>query len=201
MLGLLACPPQGRAHWHARCNPCAQCRICRVLEQFVVKLGSKSPGRPAEAAEAGASSGPASDAPFARIDMAAPAIVVANTILGAGCSLEGKLVCSGPARIGGAFSGEIHGDDVVIIEDGATVVADLRVDALVVIGRVRGNISAARRVSLAATADIEGDIETPSLTIEEGAQVRGKIHVAPRGEVATPAPAPVSADPAFADIF
>ncbi len=102
-----------------------------------------------------------------------------RTILGAGCSLEGKLICSGPTRIDGDFAGELKTDDVLVIEETATVTADLNVRELVVSGNVRGNINALTRVSLAPTANIEGDIATPSLMIREGAQIKGKIEVTP----------------------
>lgn len=103
-----------------------------------------------------------------------------RTVLGAGCSLEGKLVCVGPTKIDGNFSGELQTDDVLIIAESATVIADLVVQEIFVGGNVKGNITAVIRVSLAPTAQVEGDIATPSLAIEEGAQVKGKVDVAPQ---------------------
>lgn len=105
----------------------------------------------------------------------------ARTVLGAGCSFDGKLVCTGPTRLDGDFKGEIQADDLVIIGEHATVTADLNVQELIVSGIVRGNITSVRRVSLAPSAHIEGDIQTPSLTIKEGAQVKGRVDVAPGG--------------------
>jgi len=102
-----------------------------------------------------------------------------KTILGAGCIVEGKLVCSGPTRIDGSVSGEIVADDLMIIDKGATVIADLDVQEISVKGHVKGNIIAGKRISLASSAHIEGDIRTPSLTIEEGALVQGKVEVEP----------------------
>lgn len=102
-----------------------------------------------------------------------------RTILGTGCSVEGKLVCRGPARIDGDVEGEISADESLIIGKDATVVADLEVPELHVSGAIRGNIVAIKRVTLAPTAHIQGDIRTPSLTIQEGAQISGKIDVGP----------------------
>jgi cytoskeletal protein CcmA (bactofilin family) len=102
-----------------------------------------------------------------------------HTVLGTGCSVEGKLVCVGPARLDGDVNGEVVADDFLIIEKNATVTADLNVQELIVNGHVKGNITAVKRISLAPTAFVEGDIQTPSLTIKEGAQVKGKVDVAP----------------------
>jgi cytoskeletal protein CcmA (bactofilin family) len=66
-------------------------------------------------------------------------------------------------------------------------------------GSVRGNIVAVKRVTLAPSAHIQGDIRTPSLTIQEGAQISGKIDVGPiRAREPAPAsePAKVASPPA-----
>ena len=66
--------------------------------------------------------------------------------------------------------------------------------------RTTGNVSAAARVTLGATAHIDGDIKTPSLSIAEGAQIMGRIEVKPgAGENNRPKSAPSatpSPDPA-----
>jgi cytoskeletal protein CcmA (bactofilin family) len=106
-----------------------------------------------------------------------------RTVLGAGCSVEGRLICSGPTRLDGGVNGELVADDFLLIDKNATVVADLSVQELVVRGRVRGNIKAKRRCALEASAMVEGDIETPAITITDGAQVVGKIEVTRREPV------------------
>jgi cytoskeletal protein CcmA (bactofilin family) len=139
-------------------------------------FGGQSGGRSDYGSDAGDLSVPRGD--LHDVPVKEPAMEM-RTILGAGCSLEGKLTCSGPTRIDGDFSGELKTDDVLVIEETATVTADLNVRELVVSGNVRGNINAVTRVSLAPTANIEGDIATPSLMIREGAQIKGKVEVTP----------------------
>ena len=121
-----------------------------------------------------------------------------RTVLGLGCSIEGKLVCLGPTRIDGDVEGEISADDVLIVGKDATIVADLNVPELHISGAVQGNIVALKRVTLAPTAHIQGDIRTPSLAIEDGAQVKGKIEVGPIRPGETEAPS-ASANGAHAD--
>ena len=118
-----------------------------------------------------------------------------ETFLGAGCSVEGRLVCKGPARLSGSVKGEIAGDSLVTIDDGAVVTGDVNVREASVNGRVVGNVSAAGRVTLGATALIDGDIKTPSLSITEGAQIMGRIEVKP-GAGEAPRATPVAATPA-----
>ncbi len=112
-----------------------------------------------------------------------------RTVLGIGCSVEGKLVCRGAARIDGDVDGEISADEILIVGKDATISADLDVPELHVSGAVRGNIVAVKRVILAPTAHIQGDIRTPSLTIQEGAQILGKVEVGPIGGRDAVAPA------------
>ena len=125
-----------------------------------------------------------------------------ETFLGAGCSVEGRLVCKGPARLSGAVKGEIAGDSLVSIDDGAVVTADVNVREANISGRVIGNVSASARVTLGATALIDGDIKTPSLSISEGAQIMGRIEVkpgageTPRTKTAQTATSPATQTPA-----
>ena len=100
-----------------------------------------------------------------------------RTVLPTGCSVEGKLVCSGPTRLDGGVNGELVADDVLIIDTNASVVANLNVRELVVRGAVKGNVTALDRVCLSETATIEGDIEAPSISIADGAQVKGKVDI------------------------
>lgn len=125
-----------------------------------------------------------------------------ETFLGAGCSVEGRLICKGPARLSGSVKGEIAGDSLVAIDEGAIVTADVNVREASISGRVIGNVSAASRVTLGATALIDGDIKTPSLSITEGAQIMGRIEVKPgagenpRPKTTQPASASAAGSPA-----
>ncbi|MEQ1928952.1 MAG: polymer-forming cytoskeletal protein [Parvularculaceae bacterium] len=102
-----------------------------------------------------------------------------RTILAAGCSFEGKLKCRGGARIDGDFQGEILADDILIVGKDSTIIADLNVPELNASGIVKGNVVAVKRVVLSPTAHIQGDLRTPSLTIQEGARIKGNIDVGP----------------------
>ena len=53
--------------------------------------------------------------------------------------------------------------------------ASIKSQTVVVSGVVTGNIDASRQVVLHKTAQIEGDVSTPSLVVEEGAQLNGTL--------------------------
>jgi len=151
--------------------------------KFGSRFAGQSTGRDSVASERGDE--------VTALPEAAPAM---RTILGAGCTFEGKIICAGPTRVGGNFSGEIRADDLVLIESNAMVLANLKVKELVVHGIVKGNVVATKSISLAASAQIEGDIQTSCMTMEVGAQVKGKIDVAPATTIDgdTPAEEPLA---------
>ena len=103
--------------------------------------------------------------------------VSVRTVLPTGCSVEGKLVCSGPTRLDGSVTGELVADDILVIDSNSTIVANLNVRELIVRGKIKGNVTALNRVSLSESGMIEGDIEAPSIAIADGAQVKGKVDI------------------------
>lgn len=98
----------------------------------------------------------------------------AVTILTSGCHFNGKLHCRGSTRIGGRIEGEIFSEGLLIIEDEAVILATIRADEAIIQGRVKGRIEARGRVELCPSCHFEGDIMTPSLIIQEGAQFNGR---------------------------
>lgn len=92
-----------------------------------------------------------------------------NALLGRGSSFEGKLTFEGTVRIEGAFSGEIHTSDTLVIGQGADVKAQIFAGNVIVSGgTVTGNIHAKNLIELEKEAKVRGDLETPSLKIEKG---------------------------------
>src|SRR5277367_1382487 len=65
-----------------------------------------------------------------------------NALLGRGTHFEGKLFFEGRVRIDGGFKGEIRGDDVLVIGEGARVSGEIHVAACIVTG---GEVDAAIR--------------------------------------------------------
>jgi cytoskeletal protein CcmA (bactofilin family) len=125
-----------------------------------------------------------------------------NALLGRGSEFEGKLTFEGTVRIDGKFSGEIVTGDVLVIGEGARVQAEINAGSVVVNGEVQGNIRAKVSIELHQPARVQGNLETPSLSIDKGVIFEGTSKMegvagsqqkisSPMGAVSTAAPRPV----------
>ena len=108
-----------------------------------------------------------------------------KAFLGPGSQFEGKLVFNEIVRLDGAFRGEVTSHDTLIVGESADIQADVQVGTLILSGKFKGNVKAKSRVELRAPANVDGAIETPALSVEDGVILNGTISM-PTGE-----PAPV----------
>ncbi|MBE0503486.1 MAG: polymer-forming cytoskeletal protein [Desulfuromonadales bacterium] len=98
-----------------------------------------------------------------------------KAFLGPGSHFEGKMAFDEIVRLDGAFRGEITSRDTLIVGETADIQAQVLVGTLIVSGKIRGNIKAVSRVEMRAPAQIDGDVETPSLIVEEGVIWNGQL--------------------------
>ena len=98
-----------------------------------------------------------------------------KAFLGPGSQFEGKLVFNEIVRLDGGFRGEVTSHDTLIVGESADLQADVEVGTLILSGRFKGNIKAKSRVELRAPAQVDGSIETPALSIEDGVTLNGTI--------------------------
>ncbi|MEY4630205.1 MAG: hypothetical protein RIQ81_325 [Pseudomonadota bacterium] len=98
----------------------------------------------------------------------------AVTILTSGCHFSGKLYCRGSSRIGGKIEGQIISEGILIIEEGATILAEVKADEVIIQGKVNGRLEAKIRAELYPQSRFDGDIVTPVLVVNEGAQFNGR---------------------------
>lgn len=66
----------------------------------------------------------------------------------------------------------------------AQVQADLTAQDLLILGRVRGNITAEGRLEMRAGCVVEGDVRAMRLAIEDNAVFRGKVELSPNANKA-----------------
>ncbi|MBW2524216.1 MAG: polymer-forming cytoskeletal protein [Deltaproteobacteria bacterium] len=115
-------------------------------------------------------------------------LVELNALLGRGTTYSGKLHFEGRIRIEGRFSGEIRGEDILVVGEGAEIDGQIRVGVCIVTGgHVRANIRASRAIELHVPAVVVGDLHAPAIFIDRGVQFEGSCKMAPLD--ATPAPA------------
>nr|MBN2277638.1 polymer-forming cytoskeletal protein [candidate division Zixibacteria bacterium] len=92
-----------------------------------------------------------------------------NTIIGKDAVFTGTLDIKGSVRVDGTVKGKIVCSDTVTVGSGGLVEADIEAQIAVVAGKLVGNVVANEKVELQAKSDIEGDIKTKSLVVEQGA--------------------------------
>ena len=108
-----------------------------------------------------------------KIEAAIPAVVppVERDVVGhlyKGSRVTGQLVFQGAAKIDGSVEGEIRCSGTLTIGEGAEVRARITGQAVVIRGKVEGNVTAKERVELLAPARLYGNIASPRLIITEG---------------------------------
>ncbi len=96
-------------------------------------------------------------------------------ILDVNASMQGTLVFSDPVnlRINGKFEGSLKTKGNLIIGENAVVSADIEGENIIISGSVKGNIKSTAIVTITSTASVYADIQTPRISIEEGAIFNG----------------------------
>jgi cytoskeletal protein CcmA (bactofilin family) len=100
-----------------------------------------------------------------------------NTIIGKGATFDGLLEISGGLRVDGAVKGKIVSADVVLIGPSGMVDADIEAKETIIGGTVKGNVKAPDKIELQAKSQVEGDITTYSLVVEQGATFQGNCQM------------------------
>jgi len=133
------------------------------------------------------------------VERYADALVELNALLGRGTRYSGKLQFEGRIRIEGAFDGDIRGDDVLVIGQGAEVAGTIEVGVCIVTGgNVNANIRAREAIELHAPGRVKGDLHAPNIFIDRGVQFEGNCKMAPLdapdAAASSPDAAPATAD-------
>jgi len=101
-----------------------------------------------------------------------------SAFLGKGTEFKGVLSFEGTIRVDGKVEGEVISKDTLIAGDGAFLQGEISVGTIISSGKIVGNINASQQVHLLAPANIQGNIKTPKLIIEEGVTFDGKCEMA-----------------------
>jgi cytoskeletal protein CcmA (bactofilin family) len=125
-----------------------------------------------------------------------------TSVLGSGVIWHGSINGSGGVRIEGAFEGEIALRGLLVVgETGRVTCENIRANAVIVAGAVRGNITT-QKLEIRASGRVWGDVVTTAFVTEEGAFLRGQIRMEERVELdLEPAPESTPAEAAQAEIL
>lgn len=107
-----------------------------------------------------------------------PPDIAGMILIGKSFVIKGQVSCDGDLYIDGQVEGSVDpkGNRLTIGPDGR-LKANVTARAVVVLGRLEGNIQATERVDLKQSAIVVGDIVTQSISIESGAHIKGSIEV------------------------
>ena len=98
-----------------------------------------------------------------------------ESVIGKDMSIEGQTItvrCKGSLRVNGVIEADLHCAELVVGEE-AVVRGSVAADSVRVFGQVHGAILGAN-VVLHQSSQVEGDIHSQSLTIEQGASFDGR---------------------------
>jgi cytoskeletal protein CcmA (bactofilin family) len=104
-----------------------------------------------------------------------------NTIIGKDTIVTGTLDVKGALRVDGTVKGKLICSDCVTIGATGTVEAEIQSNTAIVAGKLVGNIHAADKIELQAKCEMEGDLKTKSLVIEQGALFCGACNMKEKG--------------------
>ena len=102
---------------------------------------------------------------------------VDDRILDVDARMQGTVIFKDPVnlRINGSFEGKLDTQGSLTIGENANVQADIKGDKIIIAGKLTGNLTASSSITLIAPAVVTGDIQTPVLSIAEGAILNGRI--------------------------
>jgi cytoskeletal protein CcmA (bactofilin family) len=120
---------------------------------------------------------PVSPTPAPEPVRAAPAAGDQATI-GKGLYIKGEITGSESLYVDGKVDGSINlaGNRVTVGRNGQ-VAASINAREIVVLGKVRGNITATDRVDIRAEGALTGDVAAARISIEDGAFFKGGIDI------------------------
>lgn len=93
--------------------------------------------------------------------------------MGKNVEIKGNVNFEGSGRIDGKIEGKITVKGSIIFGEGAVITSDVEGDTVVVGGKVTGKIIAHQKIQLLRTSVFTGEMTTPALLIEDGAQFNG----------------------------
>ena len=104
-----------------------------------------------------------------------------STLLGRDTTIEGTLSFKETIRVDGHVIGKLASEDgTVIVGENAILEADVQVAVAIIRGKVNGRIEAKQRVEIYAPANVNGDIDAPTVSIDSGVIFNGKCQMSTR---------------------
>ena len=150
------------------------------------KPTTQTPGMPSQPERPTTTPTPISSTPTSEAS-AAPRPVAASTAdqatIGKSLVIKGEVSGSESLYIDGRVEGSINlaGNRVTVGRNGV-VSANINAREIVVLGKVRGNLTASDRVDIRSDGSLTGDVVAARISIEDGAFFKGGIDIRKAGQ-------------------
>jgi cytoskeletal protein CcmA (bactofilin family) len=99
----------------------------------------------------------------------------AESIVGQGLFIEGKLEGHGSIRLAGRLKGQVAVTGDVTVDPDGTIEGNVKADRVRIAGHATANILATSAIEVTASASVVGDVKAPSVQVNAGAKIRGSV--------------------------
>lgn len=99
------------------------------------------------------------------------------SIIAAGMRITGDVETTGTLKIDGRIDGSVTGARQLLLGRGGAIHGNVHAGEVVIGGVVDGAITADERLELQGTAVVNGDIDTRSILVLEGARINGGVRM------------------------
>lgn len=106
------------------------------------------------------------------------------TVVGPEASFRGDIKARGDIVVAGTVEGEISSDTKIVIAVGGNVTGRLVATEIVIEGRLTGDATGSKSLSIMKSAELRGDVTTPVIMIEPGATFVGRCAMSEETTVA-----------------
>jgi cytoskeletal protein CcmA (bactofilin family) len=118
----------------------------------------------------------------------APSGDAAISLIAPGMKIVGDCETDGTIRVEGKIEGTIRAGKSVVVGRSGEVVGDIFTQDAVISGQVNGNIAAESRLELQSTCNIQGELRSRRVQLDEGARFNGQVHMDEAGSRTIKAP-------------
>ena len=126
---------------------------------------------------------------------------VKASVLGPTLTFKGELTAKEDLLIQGKIEGTINHSSNLTIGAEGQIKADIQAEYVEVEGKVRGDLRGSKSVVIKDTANVEGNIYSPTVSLLEGSTFNGKIDMTGKESAQTKAPdAPAEGPERRADV-
>ena len=105
-----------------------------------------------------------------------------NVFWGKDSLLEGKVTSEGIFRLDGKVEGEIYHRGTLMIGETAVIKGKVEVNAMILNGMFKGDVTAKERVEIHASGKLYGTILTPILVIQDGGIFEGNCKMGAKSD-------------------